>query len=143
SPVQASNARAGLSFGPSAGEVALDAWSGVALADGSASMTAAAEIAVRVLLCALAVAVAAGLQHLFTRLARRLPLVIARVLGGDGALARGAHLRWHRPVAWLFVLPKLLVWFVALRVVVAQFPILAERAQGGGRFLRWAVSQPV
>jgi len=106
-------------------------------------MSATAGIAARVLLCALAVAAAAVLQHLFTRLARRLPLVIARVLQRNGALARGAHLRWHRPVAWLFVLPKLLVWFAAFRVVGAQFPILAERAEGGVRFLRWAVSQPV
>lgn len=143
SPVQASNARAGLSIEPSKGEVALGAATEVALANGLTSMSAAAEIAARLLLCALAVVVAAVLQHLFTRLARRLPLVIERSLHGDGALARGAHLRWHRPVAWLFVLPKLLVWLVAFRVVGAQFPILIERAEGGVRFLRWAVSQPV
>jgi small-conductance mechanosensitive channel len=106
-------------------------------------MIADAALVGRILVCLLAVAGAAALQHLLTRLARRLPLAIERLLHGDKALTRGSHLRWHRPVSWLLVLPKLLGWLVAYRVVVAQFPELGSRAEGGAGFLRWAIGRPV
>jgi potassium-dependent mechanosensitive channel len=90
-----------------------------------------------------AVLAAAVAHYLLVRLARRLPLLIARSIGGEDALARGVHLRWHRPVAWVFVLPKVLVWLAALRVVRTQLPALDMSVQEALVFLRWAVTRPL